>query len=305
MDKTRRGAIIFLIFAVLGLESGFSGAAQQPRASQTSLSSFLPQFLDWKIAEEIQRYNSETLFQYIDGAAEAYIGYDFKELVVGQFKAAQGKATLTAEIYDMGSGRNAFGIYSVERSPESRFLPIGVQGYIEEGSLNFFAGRWYVKLLAFDGGPKTEEILRRFADAILGKIGEKGAFPSLLKAFPGEGLVPNSERFILRNFMGYKFLKNGYMASYTQDGQEFDGFMIEGESVADAESMLNQYRENFRGGSQAVENKPYGSHIRDPYLKNVYIARSGNILCGVAKIKDGQEALGEKYLKALAGNVAK
>jgi len=266
------------------------------QAGTSSISSLLPRIAGWTRTEEPELYRPETLYEYIDGAAEAYIGYDFKELVVGQFRTDGSKAQVTVEIYDMGTPLNAFGIYSVERFPESRFLEIGVQGYIEEGSLNFLAGRYYLKLLCYEGGDKTEPILKSFAADITGKIKEVGSLPALLRIFPEEGRIVNSEKFVLRNFLGYKFLSNGFSAGYNQGGQEFEAFLIEAKSDADAGSMFAQVIDNFAKSGRAVEKKSYGIHLKDSYLKNVFAAHSGRYICGIIKIKDGSEALGERYL---------
>jgi hypothetical protein len=278
-------------------------ALHQAGGGNSALDSLLPSPPGWKLSEGVQRYKPETLFEYIDGAAEAYLSYDFKELVVGQYRGPDGKASLTAEIYDLGQGKNAFGIYSAERFPESHFIPVGVQGYLEEGSLNFLAGPYYVKLVCYEGGPNTEEVLMLSAADIVKKIKDPGAFPVLLEAFPREGLIANSEKFLLRNFMGFKFLQNGFTASYKDDGQEFDCFLIDGKSSAIAEAMLKQYLDNFGRSGQPVEKKAYGVRFKNHYLLNVFVAGTGNYICGVTKIKDGKETMGEKYLQALTKNL--
>ena len=207
----------------------------------------MPKVPDWKPTEEIRRFTAESLFEYIDGAAEAYLGYDFRELAVGEFSRPGTKTTLTAEIYDMGASLNAFGIYAAERYPESRFLPIGVQGYYEEGTLNFLAGRYYVKLLLFEGGEKAEEILTRFARAIAAGIKDAGGFPPLLAAFPAEGRIANSERFLRRGVLGLKFLDNGYSAGYRSGSLEFDAYFIDCPSEAAALSAMKALSGYFSG----------------------------------------------------------
>jgi hypothetical protein len=287
---------------ILGFYGFFALPVLLPNAQKgeaSSLNSLLPTVAGWRVAEDVQRYDPQTLFEYIDGAAEAYIGYDFKELIVAMFQGSRPKTSLTVEIYDMGKSLNAFGIYGAERFPESHFLPIGIQGYQEEGSLNFLADRYYVKLMCYEGGGKTEELLRLFADSIAGKIKNPGDFPALLRIFPRVGLVPNSEKFILRNFLGFKFLKNGFLANYKTDGQEFDCFLIDGHSAEDAKAMFEQVAASFAKSGRSPEKNSVGLGFKDAYLQNVFVARMGSYVCGVARIKDGQEALGVKFLEAM------
>jgi hypothetical protein len=226
----------------------------------------MPKVPDWKPAEEIRRYSTESLFEYIDGAAEAYLGYDFRELAVGEYARAGAKTTVTAEIYDMGANLNAFGIYAAERYPESRFLSIGVQGYYEEGTLNFLAGRFYVKLLCFEGGEKAEEILTLFAGTIVSGIKDAGGFPARLSAFPAAGRIANSERFLRRGVLGLKFLDNGYRRLPVGAGVRGLSDRLPS-SPRPPMKALTGY---FSGAGKTVTRGRVSG--RDPYLKNVYAA---------------------------------
>ncbi len=285
--------------AVLSLFVSGAAVPQKPASADHPSTSLLPQFINWKLSEAPRDFRPATLFEYIDGAAEIYLSYDFHELVVAQYQEKTTKASLTVEIYDMGTGRNAFGIYSAERYPDSRFLAVGNQGYLDEGTLNFLAGRYYIKLLCFEGGAQSPEFLQLFAKAISGKVKERGRLPTLLQVFPKDALIPNSEKFILRNFLGFKFLGNGFTANYRAKDLEFDCFFLEGTSESEAGEMLKQYLGHFAKSGQAADKQPYGYHAKDPYLKNVFLTQVGKYLCGVTKIKDGAEGTGAKYLEAL------
>jgi len=291
------------ILAILLLDSA-AGAAVRPQDA-AALAGRLPKPAGWTMSEAPQKYLPETLFEYINGGAESYLSYEFVELALGQYKASAGKATMTVEIYDMATPRNAFGIYGAERYPESRFLPIGVQGYIEEGALNFLAGRYYIKLLAYEAGAETEAALKTFAAEILKGIKDVGVFPVPVTAFPKEGLIAQSEKFILRDFLGLKFLTNGFVASYKAAGGEFDAFIIEAKTPAEAQGLLKAIRDHFTQSKLTVTPTASGIRIKDPYLANILIAGAGRFLCGVTKIKDGEESAGEKIVgetaKALTG----
>lgn len=265
--------------------------------SSPPLKSLLPELNYWKITEQPAFYLPENLFEYINGAAEIYLAYDFKELAVAQYGQEESEVSVGVEIYEMSNATNAFGIYSVERFPDNNFIPIGVQGYVEEGTLNLLIGQYYVKLLCFEGGEQSEEYLRLFAKAIIEKSQGKTDFPVLIKHFPMKGMIPNSEKFMLKNVMGYSFLHDGYMANYRIDGLEFDCFIIEGKSEEEAQSMMDRYLDAKK--EQPIMKIESGVSIKDKYYHNIYLSRIGNRLCGVMKIKDGQEETGLAYLKML------
>ncbi|MFZ2055176.1 MAG: DUF6599 family protein [Candidatus Aminicenantales bacterium] len=292
--------VIPLVLSLFGVCSAFGQEMSTP-----SLQTFLPRLSGWSLSEAPRGFSPGTLFEYINGAAENYLSYGFRELLVSDFKKDESTASLTVEIYDMGDETRAFGVYSSERYPESRFLNIGNQGYLEEGTLNFIVGGLYVKLLCFDCGEGAEEILRSVAQQVETKVPVKGQLPLLLGLFPGEGLVANSEKFVLQNVLGFGFLHHGYLADYRAQGQQFELFIIQGTSPQDAEDMLGQYLESQRKTGQPPQKTPLGYQVRDRYSHNIYVAISGNMILGVMRIKDGFEALGKKYLGWLVRSVNK
>jgi len=269
----------------------------------SSLRSLLSEFGSWKFSEAHQNYVPGTLFEYINGAAESYLAYNFVELIVGQYKIEGSEPTLSVEIYDMGNGKNSFGIYSIERFPDSQFISLGNQGYMEEGTLNFIVGKYYIKLLCYDCGEESEKLLKLFSQEVVKRVKDKGQLPPLLRIFPGKGLIQNSEKFFLRNFMGYSFFHDGYLANYKLEGLEFDCFFIEGENAENAQEMLMQYLE--KKGKQSVQKISTGYRIKDRYYRNIYLARIKNYLCGVRKIKNEYEELGERFLGVLIESLKK
>jgi len=300
MRAHRMLKVVFLFLSSLSLLTGEIVRSEAKTAS--SLASLLPKLMNWEFSERPEIYLPETLFEYINGAAEIYLVYDFQELIVAQFEKKDAPASLTMEIYDMGEMKNSFGIYSAERFPDSNFLSIGNGGYIEEGALNFIVDRYYIKLLCFDCEDESGTILKTFSQEILKRVKQPKGLPILLSSFPQKGLIKNSEKFVLRNFLGYSFLHDGYVASYKIDDLEFECFIIEGENVQDAQSMLSQYLNKKK---ENLHNISQGYRIKDRYYHNIYLARVENLLCGVMKIKEGFEEVGERYLQSLENSIKK
>lgn len=277
------------------------GAGRGDQETQVVLKTLLPVVAGMESTESPETYFPETLFEYINGAAEIYLAYDFKELIVTEYKKGGASDSVAVEIYDMGNRKNSFGIYSAERYPDNEFLPLGTQGYMEEGTLNFLVGRYYVKLLCFDCEERSDKWLRSFSEEIVNRVEERGGFPVLLGAFPKDGLIPNTEKFILRNVMGYKFLHDGYIASYKIDEIVFDCFMIEGIDPQEASEMLAKYLE--AKGAESVKKTSSGYLVQDRYYHNIYLALVDNTICGVMKIKEGSGKIGESYLEKLIASL--
>ena len=150
-----------------------------------------------------------------------------------------------------------------------------------------------------------EKTLKLFSQEVVKRVKEKRNLPALLQVFPKEGLVAKSEKFILRNFLGFAFLHDGYLADYKTKDLEFSCFFVEGKSPREAEEMLKQYLDFFKKDNQVVQEMTLGYHLRDRRSEHLYLARIQNFLCGVMRIKDGFEKVGERYLKMLVKSLKK
>ena len=133
-----------------------------------------PEITGWKQSGEIQTFIPKTLFEYINGAADLYIMYDFQELKVAEYLNEK-KASAIVDVYRHEIPTHAFGIYSQERLSNANFVDIGAQGYIEQNILNFLIGPYYVKINSYNTGAEDREILLAFAKRMSEDLGEKGS----------------------------------------------------------------------------------------------------------------------------------
>jgi hypothetical protein len=299
---SEKAAAVALALAAVLVSTAVPAVAQE-RQTSPALTALVPRLEGWAPTEAPRGYFPESLFEYINGAAESYLSYDFRELLVADFQKKGTEATLTAEIYDMGDPLNAFGIYGAERYPENEPVGVGDLDYLEGEALNFLAGRYYVKLLAFGLGGETEKVLREAGSKIAGAIGPKTGLPRLVLAFPAEGLVPRSEKYIKRNFMGYEFLGNGYVAAYRSDEKEMEGFFIDAATGPQAEAALARFLEAVAADGQVPEKVPGGVKLRNRYGQTVFIGRVGSVLCGAMRVPVSLEAAGQKLFGALAASL--
>jgi hypothetical protein len=183
--------------------------ASIPAAVEARLRRLLP-FTE--STDNCPRFYSSDLYRYIDGGAETFHTYDMVAMVHCRHQVGDVEAIV--DIYDMGELLNAFGVYSSERSPDQRFLPIGAEGNATGSTLNFFQGPYYVKLSAFGettgGGPVAESLSK----IVEQRIGGGKTMPAGLSLLPREGLMPHSEKYVKRAPLGHRFLGPAYMGSY-------------------------------------------------------------------------------------------
>jgi hypothetical protein len=226
--------------------------------NQAQLSALLRQPLPGRAAAKgaPSTYNPDTLYQYIDGGADIYLLYDFKTLLHQDFKT--GTTDLTADIYQMGNTEDSFGIYSAERAPNYKYIPIGAEGYADKGILNFLAGQYYIKLSG--SGPNADPLLNQFARLLSSRIGGSRALPSLLGGFPREHRVLHSEQYIKKDPLGHAFLAPAYVATYEQGRQQMKLVISVANDAAMAKARADQLARHFRQSGQEVPAPELGEN---------------------------------------------
>jgi hypothetical protein len=290
-SKTKRW---FLPFLLLGCALG-SVLFPGPRALGGKNIDF-PEVSGWRKEGKTQIFSPRTLYEYIDGAADLYLAYEFRELHVAEYRGGK-KAGVTVEIYRHQDPTQAFGIYSQERLANGRFLGIGAQGYHEPNVLNFLTGPYYVKITGFNTGEEDEKILLPFAEKVEAMLGEKTPLPRILSSFPPEGKKMNSEKFISKNFLGYSFLHSGYTADYEVAGRKFKIFAIEGQDQEDCRRMMEKYLKQT--GKEGPKPSEGIYRLKDTYHGEVDLFWKGNLIWGIVDLKDPQ--LRSKYLQEIEG----
>jgi len=186
-------------------------------------------------------YDAANLYDRINGAAPAYLAAGFESLTAfGLFDQATGTEIAT-EIFDMGRVRNAFGIYSLERDRSGAGKEFGGGSFRVDGALFFWQDRYYIKLSAYDIGPRVDDSLSCLAQLLSGRIPRSGGPPEEFEFFPGSDRLPGSERYIARDWLGQDCLSGVYTVDYASVRTEYTVALIvcanEKEAVLDFEEL--------------------------------------------------------------------
>jgi hypothetical protein len=261
--------------------------------------SFFPSLDGWKKPEKTDVYHADNLWDIIDGAADGYLVYDFEEMTMGDYTAAEGKY-ITLEIYRHQSPEDAFGIYSQERPSKATYIPVGGQGYQEEANLNFFAGRYYVKIRCNGKSDQEVNSVRKLGETIAQLIDPDTKLPSQIALLPTEGKIANSEQYVNKNFLGYSFFGNAFIANYSVNGKLFNIFVIANATSDEAKTSLQNFLKN--NGKEQANVQPGVFDIKDKYNGLMKIIWKDKYLCGVyntgdAKILQDYAALLDVNLK--------
>lgn len=236
-----------------------------------------PEIPGLALTTEAMVYDASNLWEFINGAAELYVIYRFVDLHIAYYRSAD-RAEIRAEVYRHSTTEDAFGMYSQERSAESHFLPIGTQGYAEDGILNFLAGEYYVKLSSNSFGDTVQQSMLKVARAMEGALGGPTSWPDVLALLPSRNRLPNSEQYVAESFLGYSFLKGAYVAQY-REGDLFQVFIIPATSDSGARAML--------AALSKVNHSPASGDtlrtIRDAHQGDMVVFCTGRYLAGVVR----------------------
>ena len=228
---------------------------------------FFPPVDGLSTSGEAELYDSETLFEYINGAAESYLAYGFEELTVQSYEE-DGEVVLAVDVYRHRDGVHAFGIYCQERPDEGRFVDVGTEGYYQSGVINFFKGRYYVKMLNYRQLDDERDELVALAGRLAARLDGETGFPRALDLLPQSDRIPHSERFIARDFLGHGVLHSAFVADYLIKGARSQIFLLAPGNAAAGREMLNAYKAYAEGKSEVVTSAEGTISFVDPYYRS-------------------------------------
>ncbi|MFH1372953.1 MAG: DUF6599 family protein [bacterium] len=163
------------------------------KESLPEMRDYVPQeVLGRHLNDTVSTYDRETIFDYINGAGEVYLAYDFRKLAVFRLQQT-GQPDIIVEMFDMGSTDDAYGIFSHAR--EEQEVGIGHGYEHRRGLLCFWRARFFVCLLCEGDSDPAEQAIEILAKQIDGRLPQAGGEPELVGCLPEKGLVPHSARF--------------------------------------------------------------------------------------------------------------
>jgi hypothetical protein len=207
----------------------------------------------WTWEEKEMQYNSKTLFEYIDGAAELYLAYGFQGLTVRKFEKSS-QPPITLELYEMASSEDAYGLFTFERQDEA--VGIGQGSEFGGGLLRFWKGKYFVSIYADGGGVEAESAVLTIGRTTADLIQEMGPEPKLIDFIPGKdlGLVDRSVRYLKshillnqrffiahRNILNLSRRTEAVLAQYTREKQKTHLLFVRYPSVKEARDAYQSF----------------------------------------------------------------
>ncbi len=193
----RRPVLAAAVAATCALLAGPPAGFSAARPPDSPLLKILPRAADlegWAPEGEPQLFAGDELFEYIDGGADIYHEYGFREVAVQDYRSPAGR-TVSLEVFEMASPAAAFGMFTFKRSGEGAGAPFGTDAELESYYLNFWRDRYLVTITGFDEDPGTAAGLSVVGKAVSDRIAGEAPRPDLVSRLPRTGLRPRSLKY--------------------------------------------------------------------------------------------------------------
>ena len=139
----------------------------------------------WTPAGDVRVFDSESLFDLVNGQADAYFAYGFERVETRGYESAT-DTIVDIEIWQVATMADAYGLYTANRSGDA--VEIGGGGDADSGRrLAFWQDRYYVRVRARQAVDDTD--LKRFAESVSAALPSGGERPALVDRLPPGGLM--------------------------------------------------------------------------------------------------------------------
>lgn len=257
---------------------------------------------DLSVTGELERYHADDLWKKINGAADLYLGYGFREMLFGTYSRPRAELPeLETSLYEMGSDLNALGVYLAERSEDADRIEIGWEGYQTEDGLFFHKGPYYVKILDLSEDASLGPSARAIGQHIDGMVRVERQAVAEMEVFPTEGLNRDSVLYVHQDALGHGFLKRVFQAEYDIGGARTTVFYCRQNDAAQLLAKYRDYGKEFgriereweADGMRLLSIQAFG-HPELVFVK-------GHVFGGVLGCPDPTAAL--RLIRELLGNI--
>jgi hypothetical protein len=253
-------------------------------------------------------YNQKNVFELINGQADLYLSAGFKRLMYQRIQK-QGDPEFWIEqfVYDMGSVRNAFAVFSMQRHEDGKPSKLVPFAYSLDASLYLAHGPYYLEIIASRESDETTEVIQSMAEEFI-RLNRMETKPiAELSLFPRAGLDEKSLTLIPSNVFGSEVLDQVYTARYQLGPNEVTAFISPRIDSRSAKALSQKYYEflkDFGAKDLKLRAQIEGARLVDILDTYELVFSVGRYLAGIheAPSKEPAETVGviiEQKLKAV------
>ncbi len=211
-----------------------------PASSPADLIQYAPKPLTALTPPET--FGPENLSDKINGKAELYLSAGFVGLVSQRFAIEdEPTAWMEAFIYDMGSPRGSYAVYSLQKRSDATELDTGDFAYRTENALYFVHGSYYVEMVSSVAQERMAELILSFGDNFIRRTTVGNEAINELSLFPTKYLNKASISLIPSDAFGFQQFDSIFTAQYEVEDTELTAFLSQRKSPAEAFKLVESY----------------------------------------------------------------
>ena len=232
---------------------------------------------------EARQFDTETLYNYMDGNSEGYFLYGFVRMQGVTCK--KGEMSMVIDVSEFPDDELAYGMFTSNVDARAPRTAVGAAGQVTAAKAIFVKGKYFVEVSIEPQGDNAAA-LEAAARAMEKLTPGASAVPSQIGLFPTKDLLAGSPRLIPQSVLGLRMLKRGYLGLYS-NGRLF--FVTE-ESDAAAKALFAKLKERFPPAVPAVAGDD-GYSGEDRLLGKFCLFRKGKHVGGFVSATDSAEAI--------------
>jgi hypothetical protein len=284
--------LAFLALSIILLFCLSSTSFNNIDVKSTDLSSCIPhddEIPGW-FKEDVHRiYKGESLYEYINGGAEIYHEYGFKQVITQDY-SSKASESLSLEIFEMDDDTAAYGIYTFKTGTTGKRIPLGNQAVLESYYINVWQAHYVVTISAFSQSEEMQQVLITFAEFICKKLPAGGKPPGLITLLPEENNVEGSLKYIEGKIALYNYyhfsgedifqVEKAVRQVYKSDNLDYQLFVFKYQKLSKCQEILQKAENFFKNSDDYKSYKKENGMIycRDKKENLLLIANKANYI---------------------------
>ena len=183
------------------------------KIEMTDFTMVLPDTLNgFARTDRVKVYPADSLYSYIDGAAEEYLGYGVVQVASCEY--IMNELTFSVDIFEFASLLGAFGVYSRHRLSSDNFINLGTEALLGSSYIYYLKDRFFMTLNSYGDNLPDFESMNSFAAAIDSLLPGTALYPRQIMVFPQKRLIMHSEKFWPHGFEKFAAPESCFSADY-------------------------------------------------------------------------------------------
>ena len=169
------------------------GGGKKPASvsAAVDMAKVFPSVSGWTVAEALQTYDHDHLFNLVDGQADSFFVYGFEQVATQRYQDSTGNR-MNVEVWRLANPADAYGLFTAGRAGTA--ASIGNGGDADPGlRIAFWQDRYFVSVSVDNSVP--DETLIGVAQAISKALPTGGETPGIVGRLPKDNMVEGSAIF--------------------------------------------------------------------------------------------------------------